>query len=66
MPAWLISWIVFCVVGLAFPALLLLLAWRHHTASEPLIAACFINNGGATRSLSRFCSDVSPTLGTHP
>ena len=29
-------------------------------------SACIINNGSATRSLSRFCSDVSPTIGTHP
>jgi hypothetical protein len=30
MQSWLISWIVFCTVGLAFPASLLVLAWRRN------------------------------------
>jgi hypothetical protein len=39
-----------------------------HVAQNPVNegAACFINNGSATRYVSRFCSDVSPTIGTHP
>lgn len=30
MPTWLISWIVFCAVGLAFPTCLLVYAWRRN------------------------------------
>jgi uncharacterized protein (DUF983 family) len=30
MQSWLISLIVFCTVGLAFPAALLMLAWHHN------------------------------------
>ncbi|UWZ85339.1 hypothetical protein [Occallatibacter riparius] len=36
MPVWLISWIVFCAVGVAFPAILLLLAWRRGAAVNAL------------------------------
>jgi uncharacterized membrane protein len=38
MQPWLISWIVFCVFGLAFPCLLLAVAWRRNRAvTFPLI-----------------------------
>lgn len=38
MPAWLISWIVFCAVGIALPTVLLLFAWRRRTAKGALMA----------------------------
>jgi hypothetical protein len=38
MQPWLISWIVFCVVGLALPCCLLVFAWRRNrTVTSPLI-----------------------------
>jgi hypothetical protein len=38
MHPWLISWIVFCAVGLAFPCCLLVFAWhRNRTVTSPLI-----------------------------
>ena len=37
MPAWLISWIVFCAVGIAFPATLLLLVWRRRARFSGLM-----------------------------
>ena len=38
MQPWLISWIMFCVFGLAFPCFLLAVAWRRNRAvTLPLI-----------------------------
>jgi hypothetical protein len=38
MQPWLISWIVFCAVGIAFPCCLLVFAWRRNlTVTSPLI-----------------------------
>ena len=47
MPSWLISWIIFCAVGLALPAVLLLFAWRRRAARNslmmiPLFAILFL------------------------
>jgi hypothetical protein len=37
MRAWVISWIVFCAVGLVFPAALLVFEWRPQSASHGLL-----------------------------
>jgi hypothetical protein len=37
MRAWVISWIVFCAVGLVFPVALLVFEWRPQSASHGLL-----------------------------